>query len=77
MNFNSIKLRLQLWYGLILVAVLLGFGFTAYQLQRNRIFSHNDGELHRRPVNFRRSNRRMMRRPAKESAHCPKILTSS
>ena len=31
--FKSIKWRLQLWYGLILVAVLAGFGFTAYQLE--------------------------------------------
>jgi len=46
--FNSIKWRLQLWYGLILVVVLAGFGFTAYQLERNRQFSHIDQELHRR-----------------------------
>ena len=32
--FKSIKWRLQIWYGLILVAVLAGFGFTAYQLER-------------------------------------------
>ena len=31
--FNSIKWRLQLWYGLILVVVLAGFGFTAYLLE--------------------------------------------
>jgi len=30
--FKSIKWRLQIWYGLILVVVLTGFGFTAYQL---------------------------------------------
>jgi heavy metal sensor kinase len=45
---KSIKWRLQLWYGLILVVVLAGFGFTAYQLQRNRQFRQVDDELHRR-----------------------------
>ena len=34
--FKSIKWRLQLWYGLILVVVLAGFGFTSYQLERGR-----------------------------------------
>jgi heavy metal sensor kinase len=46
--FNSIKWRLQLWYGLILVAVLVGFGVTAYQLEHNRQFRRIDDELHRR-----------------------------
>jgi two-component system, OmpR family, sensor kinase len=46
--FNSIKWRLQIWYGLILVVVLAGFGFTAYQLERGRLFGRIDDELHRR-----------------------------
>ena len=46
--FNSIKWRLQIWYGLILVVVLAGFGITAYQLERNRQFRQIDDELHRR-----------------------------
>ena len=46
--FNSIKWRLQLWYGLILVVVLAGFGGTAYQLERNRQFRQFDYELQRR-----------------------------
>jgi heavy metal sensor kinase len=46
--FNSIKWRLQIWYGLILVLVLAGFGFTAYQLERNRLFRQVDDELHQR-----------------------------
>jgi signal transduction histidine kinase len=45
---KSIKWRLQLWYGLILVAVLVGFGVTAYQLERNRVFRRVDDDLHRR-----------------------------
>ena len=46
--FKSIKWRLQLWYGLILVVVLAGFGFTAYQLERGQLFGRIDDELHRR-----------------------------
>ena len=46
--FNSIKWRLQIWYGLILVLVLVGFGFTALQLERGRLFGRIDDELHRR-----------------------------
>lgn len=33
MIFHSIRWRLQLWHGVILCAVLTGFGFTAYRLQ--------------------------------------------
>jgi heavy metal sensor kinase len=46
--FKSIKWRLQIWYGLILVVVLAGFGFTAYQFERGRMFGRIDDELHRR-----------------------------
>ena len=46
--FKSIKWRLQIWYGLILVVVLTGFGFTAYQLERGRTLGRIDNELHRR-----------------------------
>lgn len=45
---NSIKWRLQLWYGLILVLVLAGFGFTAYQLEWGRQMRQVDDELQRR-----------------------------
>jgi signal transduction histidine kinase len=45
---KSIKWRLQIWYGLILVAVLAGFGFTAYQMERTWQFRRIDDELHRR-----------------------------
>src|SRR5580700_8505020 len=48
MILKSIKWRLQLWYGLILVAVLVGFGVTAYQLERGRQFHKVDDEIHRR-----------------------------
>ena len=46
--FKSIRWRLQLWYGLVLVVVLAGFGFTAYQLERGRQFRQIDDELMRR-----------------------------
>jgi two-component system OmpR family sensor kinase len=46
--FKSIKWRLQIWYGLILVGVLAGFGLTAYQLARNQQIDRIDSELHHR-----------------------------
>jgi heavy metal sensor kinase len=48
MIFKSIKWRLQLWYGVILVAVLAGFGVMAYQLERGRLWRQVDEDLHRR-----------------------------
>jgi two-component system OmpR family sensor kinase len=45
---NSIRWRLQIWYGLILVAVLAGFGVTAFQLDRGRVYRQVDDELQRR-----------------------------
>lgn len=48
MIFNSIRWRLQIWYGLILVAVLVGFGVTAFQLERGRVYRRVDDELQRR-----------------------------
>ena len=48
MFFKSIRFRLQLWYGVILLVVLCGFGFTAYQLERAREFRDLDADLHRR-----------------------------
>ncbi len=46
--FNSIRWRLQLWYGLILVLVLAGLGTAAYQLERGKMFRQVDGDLVRR-----------------------------
>ena len=48
MFLHSIRWRLQLWYGLILVAVLAGFGFTAFTLERSRQFRNLDDQLTRR-----------------------------
>jgi len=46
--FHSIRWRLQLWYGLLLIAVLSGFGITAYQFESSRQFRRLDEELRRR-----------------------------
>ena len=48
MILHSIRWRLQIWYGLILLALLAGFGFTAYQLERGHQFRRLDDELRRR-----------------------------
>src|SRR5690242_17195385 len=48
MVFNSIRWRLQVWYGLLLLVFLAGFEVTAYKLQRGRVFQQLDAELHRR-----------------------------
>ena len=48
MNLNSIQVRIQLWYGLILLAVLLGLGFAAYELERARVFQQADLQMRER-----------------------------
>ena len=50
MFLNSIRWRLQIWHGLLLVLVLAGFGLTTYQLQRANQFKRIDQELQRRMV---------------------------
>ena len=45
MIIKSIRWRLQIWYGAILLAVLGGFGVTAFQLERARQFRRIDDEL--------------------------------
>lgn len=46
--FRSIRWRLQLWHGLLLVLVLVGFGFTAWRLQQATQLKRVDQELERR-----------------------------
>jgi heavy metal sensor kinase len=46
--FRSIRWRFQLWYGLLLVLVLCGFGVTAYHLQSAQRTRQLDAELQRR-----------------------------
>jgi len=45
---RSIRWRLQLWYGVLLVAMLAGFGTTAFQLEKARRFRRIDAELQTR-----------------------------
>lgn len=48
MIFHSIRWRLQLWHSLILVAVLIGFGTTAYRVARANQLRRIDQELQQR-----------------------------
>jgi signal transduction histidine kinase len=48
MIFKSIRWRLQIWYGVILMVVLAGFGITSFQLERGRQLRRIDEELQRR-----------------------------
>jgi len=57
MIFRSIRWQLQLWHGLILVCVLMGFGVTAYQLERATRFRQIDQELDERLTDLHRSLR--------------------
>jgi heavy metal sensor kinase len=43
--FKSIKWRLQIWYGLILVVVLAGLGYSAYQLEYGKMYRRIDKAL--------------------------------
>ena len=46
--FTSIRWRLQVWYGLLLFAILAGFGITAFQLEKGRQLRRLDHDLHDR-----------------------------
>jgi signal transduction histidine kinase len=48
MIFQSIRWRLQLWYGLVFLAVLAGFGATIYHLERIQLLDPLDVELQKR-----------------------------
>jgi heavy metal sensor kinase len=45
MIFNSIRWRLQIWHGLILISVLTGFGLTAYHVARDNQLRRIDQDL--------------------------------
>src|SRR3954451_25096157 len=45
---KSIRLRFQLWLAVLLVAILSGFGFTAFQLYRTSQLNQIDEELQKR-----------------------------
>lgn len=46
--FRSIRWRLQLWHGALLIAVLGAFAITAHHLERTRQFRQIDDELQKR-----------------------------
>ena len=48
MFMKSLRWRLQVWHGLLLIGVLTGFGVTAYQLQRVERLRHVDQGLDER-----------------------------
>jgi two-component system OmpR family sensor kinase len=48
MFLNSIRWRLQLWHGTLLVLVLVGFGFTAYHLAEKTTLNRIDEQLRKR-----------------------------
>ncbi len=49
MRFHqSIRWRLQLWYGLLLAVILVGFGVTAHRFERARLMRRIDDELEQR-----------------------------
>jgi len=50
MFINSIRWRMQLWLAFLLVVILSGFGFTAFQLHRVNRYREIDAELERRVV---------------------------
>jgi two-component system OmpR family sensor kinase len=50
MLFKSIRWSLQIWYGVILIVILAGFGFTAYEFERARAFQDIEHESQRRMV---------------------------
>jgi len=45
---QSLRWKLQFWYGVLLAVVLAGFGVTAWSLQRISIFNRIDEELEQR-----------------------------
>jgi heavy metal sensor kinase len=55
--FRSIRWRLQFWYALLLAAVLLGFGLSAYEIERNDLQRATDAELGRRVDSLARALR--------------------
>jgi len=47
-SFQSIRWRLQIWYGLLLIAALAGFGAAIFRVESARQFRQLDEELQRR-----------------------------
>jgi two-component system OmpR family sensor kinase len=48
MLFNSIRWRLQIWFGFLLLSLLIGFGIVVYRLERNHLIKDVDSQLDQR-----------------------------
>lgn len=71
--FQSIRWRLQLWYGLLLALLLGGFGVTAYQLESARQLRRIDEELQQRlPVLVKSQRPSRANREIREFSLSPK-----
>jgi signal transduction histidine kinase len=71
--FQSIRWRLQLWYGLLLALLLGGFGVTAYQLESARQLRRIDEELQQRlPLLVKSQRPSRANREIREFALTPK-----
>ncbi len=55
--FRSIRWRLQLWYGLLIGALLLAFAVTAYEVEKATRLDRVDDELARLVFNLNSANR--------------------
>ena len=71
----SIRLRLLLWFGLLVLALAAGFGATAYQLQKRAAMDEIDAELARRvdlvSVAFRDNDFKSRRHPPRDHGAPP------
>ncbi len=74
---HSIRWRFQFWLAFLLLCILSGFGFTAYQLHRTNQLRHTDQELERRVAAIGRALRESRpfgqrpRRPSGEGEFLP------
>lgn len=70
---RSIRWRLQLWHGFILLAVLVGFGLTAWQLQQQRIHRTSREKLNQRFIQVIRliNDQRQAERARRPPPHRP------
>lgn len=76
MIFHSIRWRLQIWHGIILLAVLAGFGVTAYQVAHENQLRRIDQELNRRLMTLFRPQPPESRLPGFEARPEPPSLRS-
>ncbi len=75
---RSIRLRLQLWFGVLLAGLLVGFGIAVYQLQKIATMTRVDTDLDQRAdlvgIAFRGANMRELSHPRDEAGKPPSLL---